>query len=241
MSEAADKHTFLQENQYIKYDLLELQELLVKGGYLEPEEASASILSQEPFDQRMQRAADVFYDYVVNYAPELLSPQHNVFYETAVNVAGNIKTKTFGASNINYLEENQNVINLKTLSQTLVGLSEQALSFRRDVVRKDYLNKFYEDYLMPLEKQVHANQFKDFEKIKYENVLMERGYLRAWQQFKQYTEQIAPRLAQLVKEDKDHIEGQLASLSALSACRLDQPTLRSEIVNNALRLLNQTE
>jgi hypothetical protein len=27
MSEAADKHKFLQENQYIKYDLLELEEL----------------------------------------------------------------------------------------------------------------------------------------------------------------------------------------------------------------------
>jgi hypothetical protein len=50
MSEAADKHNFLVENQYIKYDLLELQELLVKGGYLEPEEAAASVLSQEPFD-----------------------------------------------------------------------------------------------------------------------------------------------------------------------------------------------
>ena len=29
MQEAADKYQFLQENQYIKYDLLELQELLV--------------------------------------------------------------------------------------------------------------------------------------------------------------------------------------------------------------------
>lgn len=75
MSEATDKHTFLQENQYIKYDLLELQELLVKGGYLDPEEATAVMaLSKEPFDQRMSRAADVFYDYVINYAPELLSP-----------------------------------------------------------------------------------------------------------------------------------------------------------------------
>lgn len=73
MSEAADKHAFLQENQYIKYDLLELQELLVKGGFVEPDEATA-ILSNEPFDQRMSRAADVFYDYVVNYAPELISP-----------------------------------------------------------------------------------------------------------------------------------------------------------------------
>ena len=50
MSEAADKHNFLQENQYIKYDLLELQELLVQGGYMEPEEAASSVLSQEPFD-----------------------------------------------------------------------------------------------------------------------------------------------------------------------------------------------
>ena len=84
MSEAADKHKFLQENQYIKYDLLELEELLVKGGYLDPEETSALI--HEPFDQRMQRAADVFYDYVVNYAPELLSPQHQAFYETAISI-----------------------------------------------------------------------------------------------------------------------------------------------------------
>lgn len=43
---------------------------------MEPEEAAATAISQEPFDQRMQRASDVFYDYVVNYAPELLSPQH---------------------------------------------------------------------------------------------------------------------------------------------------------------------
>lgn len=116
MAEAADKHNFLQEHQYIKYDLLELQELLVKGGYMEPEEAASSALSHEPFDQRMQRAADVFYDYVVNYAPELLSPQHSTFYETAVNTDSTIKTRTFGASNVNYLEENQNLINLKTLS-----------------------------------------------------------------------------------------------------------------------------
>ena len=84
MSEASDKHAFLQENQYIKYDLLELQELLVKGGYIEPDEASAvTALASEPFDKRMQRASDIFYDYVVNYAPELISPQYNSFYEAA--------------------------------------------------------------------------------------------------------------------------------------------------------------
>jgi hypothetical protein len=41
MQEAADKHAFLQENQYIKFDLLELQELLVKGGYIQPEELAS--------------------------------------------------------------------------------------------------------------------------------------------------------------------------------------------------------
>jgi hypothetical protein len=86
MSEAHDKHAFLQENEYIKYDLLELQELLVKAGYVDPNEAAAvSALAAEPFEQRMQRASDVFYDYVVNYAPELMSPQYNDFYEAVTN------------------------------------------------------------------------------------------------------------------------------------------------------------
>ena len=56
----------------------------MKGGYIEPEEASA-VLANEPFDARMSRAADVFYDYVLNYSPELLSPQHTNFYDAAIN------------------------------------------------------------------------------------------------------------------------------------------------------------
>jgi hypothetical protein len=236
MSEAADKHSFLQENQYIKYDLLELQELLVKGGFIEPEETSA--LSQEPFDSRMQRAADVFYDYVVNYAPELLSPQHQTFYETAVKIDPKIAPEK---SETNYLEENQNMISLRTLSQALIGLSEQALSYRRDVNGKDYLNKFYEEYLMPLEKTIHGNKTFATERIKYESVMMERGYLKAWQQFKEHSERILPRLQDMVKEEKNNIEGQLVALNALAACRFDQPSLKTEIVANVLSLLNKTE
>lgn len=71
MSAANDKHGFLQDNQYIKYDILELQELLVKGGYIEPDE---TVLASETTNQRMIRASEVFYDYVSSYAPELLSP-----------------------------------------------------------------------------------------------------------------------------------------------------------------------
>jgi hypothetical protein len=43
--------------------------MLVNGGYLNPSE-KASIenkLSEEPFEQKMNRAANVFYDYVMHY------------------------------------------------------------------------------------------------------------------------------------------------------------------------------
>jgi hypothetical protein len=83
MTQASDKYQFLQDNKYIKFDLLELQEMLVKGGFLDPEEASKQ-LANESFDIKMERAADVFYDYVVNFSPELLSPQHNRFYDAAI-------------------------------------------------------------------------------------------------------------------------------------------------------------
>lgn len=43
MQQAADKHEFLVANQYIKYDLLELQEMLVLGGYLDPTEVGTAV------------------------------------------------------------------------------------------------------------------------------------------------------------------------------------------------------
>ena len=175
MSEATDKHAFLQENEYIKYDLLELQELLVKGGYVEPDEA-LSVMTNEPFDQRMQRASDIFYDYVVNYAPELISPQYNSFFEAA---SKSLPKK--GELDPTIIKENQNVISLSTLSQTLVGVSQQALSFRRDVQYKDYLNKFYEEYLMPNEQKLYNHEPHGENKhIQTDTVMMERGYLLAW-------------------------------------------------------------
>ena len=35
---AYDEHKFLQDNDYVRLELLELQELLVKGGYINPDE-----------------------------------------------------------------------------------------------------------------------------------------------------------------------------------------------------------
>jgi hypothetical protein len=56
------------------------------------------------------------------------------------------------------------LIGLESLSQCVIGLAEQTKSYRRDVLKHDYLNKFYEDYLMPLERQ---NYIKEYEKAKY--------------------------------------------------------------------------
>lgn len=46
----------MQENKFILYDLLELQELLVKAGYITPEEAE-DFSSKQPYDVRMERAS----------------------------------------------------------------------------------------------------------------------------------------------------------------------------------------
>ena len=35
LKDAQDKHAFLQANKYLRFDMLELQELLVKGGYID--------------------------------------------------------------------------------------------------------------------------------------------------------------------------------------------------------------
>lgn len=76
-------------------------------------------MANEPFEQKMERAAEVFYDYVINYAPELLSPQHNSFYEAAVKSLPK-KTKV----QKQYLTEDSTIISLGNFSKTLVGLSE---------------------------------------------------------------------------------------------------------------------
>jgi hypothetical protein len=44
-------------------------------------------------------------------------------------------------------------MSLGNVSDILVGLAEQSLSFRRDAKDKDYPNKQYEDLLMPEERR----------------------------------------------------------------------------------------
>ncbi|CDW84758.1 UNKNOWN [Stylonychia lemnae] len=230
--ETSDKHAFLQENEYIRYDILELQELLVRAGYLDPEEALKHF-SQEPFENRMERAASVFYDYVINYAPEMLSPQHEAFYQAAQESIKNSNGEQ--KSNDHYLTELHDAMNLGTLSQAFAGLESLALSYRKDVNREDYLNEFYENYVLPEDKYVKEMEYGRF--FKQQHVLMERSYLRAWKVFSDESEKLLPYFRDLVNLDKDNLDAQLNGLTGLAAIRFDEPQLRKQIVQNALDLL----
>ena len=67
------------ENKYIHYELMELQELLITGGYLQPDEAVVDT-GAEVGSLGMEAASEAFYDLVMDYPPELLSPQYDEFY-----------------------------------------------------------------------------------------------------------------------------------------------------------------
>lgn len=53
----------MNENKFIRLELLEVEEKLVKAGYLLPEEAQ-NVRSWRSTNVRMQRAAQIFYNYV---------------------------------------------------------------------------------------------------------------------------------------------------------------------------------
>ena len=64
----------------------------------------------------MERASQIFYDLVLNYQPELLSPQYNTFYDASVaSQTPNENVK---------LKDEHNQLNLKSLSNILIGLAD---------------------------------------------------------------------------------------------------------------------
>ena len=66
---AKAEHEFLQDNEYLAYDFLELEELLIKGGYITAEEAISGAT-----EHQMAEAASIFHEHVTTYQSELLSP-----------------------------------------------------------------------------------------------------------------------------------------------------------------------
>lgn len=236
--ETKDKHTFLAENKYVYYELLQLQELLVKGGYLTPEEAQ-KIDPTQKFNDRMRRASHIFYEYCQNFAPELMSEQYFDFFKASRDSQ---LARTKVTSNLD-LNEKHDLISVGSLSQSLIGLSQQALSFRKDAQDKDFLHKFYEDHVTRdnIKDEDHElyNQAPNFESY---NVKMKQEYLRGFYIFEKEAEKILPRLIKLINKSPNDTEGLLHALAALSACNHDEPETRLKIFKNLERLMaNKSE
>ncbi len=130
-------------------------------------------------------------------------------------------------------------IDLGSLSNVLIGLNQQALSFRRDAKDLDYPNKFYEDLLMPEERRQGnlgiSEEEQMMQKFKANNVLMERTYLNGWQTFIRHSNSMVGLIGELLEKNQKDLEGQLIALRALSACKHEAKDLRDKIVSNLVQ------
>ena len=225
----------MEENKFIYYDLLELQELMVRAGYINPEEAEKFSAAQ-PYDARMERASRIFYDYVQNYAPELVSPQYEDFFKSAQD---SIAARSQNKKPLN-LDEMHDKISLGSLSQSLIGLSQQALSYRKEANGHDYLHDYYEKHATygDITDPDHP-MFEVSHHFESNSVKMERDYLKAWDIFDREVEKMWPRLEKMILDSKDDLEGQLHALQAMSSSKIEKPEVREQIFKNVSKLINQ--
>ena len=93
--------------------MLELQELLVKAGYVDDYEAQNGQGTR--LEQRMQKAVEVFYEYILNQNSEFISPQTSDLVYAAVPAHEGSQSKPRSTL------ERQNQINAGTLAGILVG------------------------------------------------------------------------------------------------------------------------
>mgnify|MGYP000930017135 CR=1 FL=1 len=127
-------------------------------------------------------------------------------------------------------------MNLHTLSSTLIGLEEQAMSYRRDIEDRDYPTDFYEKLVNPeeawLDRHQHAlerPELRAAQKQLSTHVKMERTYLNAWQTFAKRTENVPETISRLLKNKCTTLEDLFTALRALNACRFQAPELRDKI------------
>ena len=81
----------------------------------------------------------------------------------------------------------------------MIGLSQQALSYRREAQDNDYLHKHYADRAYPEE---DLDGVPDSTCVK-----MERDYLRAWYIFEREVKKIQPRIERAINQSSDDLEG----------------------------------
>lgn len=143
------------------------------------------------------------------------------------------------------LDEAHDKISLSSLSQSLIGLSSQALSFRRESNDRDYLHKFYEQLTLEKEHAIAESQKEGpasadaSQHFESTNVSMAREYLKAFKIFDREVEKIQPRLMKLIEQSKNDFEGMLHCLLALSACQIEAPTQRLMIFDSLKKLMGE--
>ena len=135
---------------------------------------------------------------------------------------------------------------LGSLSDILVGLSEQAQSQRRDARGKDYPTDYYEELLHNDEKMnghVLATSYEQQNATKHKTpyVQMETSYLNGWRDFKNISSQIITQHIDRLIEEEQTIEGLLKGLNALSACKFEAREQRDRIMAKIYEKLRADE
>ena len=114
------------------------------------------------------------------------------------------------------LEEQHDRISLGSLSQALIGLSQQAASFRKDATGKDFLHQFYEDHATQAsfgakydkqKQEPGANSTNIYHHFDTFNVRMKLDYLRAFFTFETESSNMVSRLLNLIKSSSNDLEG----------------------------------
>jgi hypothetical protein len=197
--------------------------MMVKAGYLTPEEAESNIAGM-PFKDRMDNAAQIFYELSADYSPDQMSPQHDALYQAAIS--------TYEEPLANKMPESHADLNLGSLSSCLTGLSKIAMSYRHDSERRDHLSDFYEKELKAEEQLLRREDIPVTPFM--ETVYMERAYLKGWSQVSKSGPQFLETLTQMAKQTSK-AEHHLEALLALSSVRLGARELRELCEQSALK------
>ena len=169
----------------------------------------------------------------------MISPQQRAFIDAA-SVSKKLRQPKKEKLN---LKEDHDKISLSSLSQTLVGLQRQALSYRREARDRDYLNEAYKNMVAKGEfLELHeAQDLSLTSKDDYEFVRMERDYLKAWTTFQDGVQKLEKRILKLVGESMENAEDLLFGYRGLCAAKLEAPELREKMNESLLSLLDEQE
>ena len=179
----------------------------------------------------MDAAVEVFYNMVLSSHPEALSPQYDAFYQASMEGEEKLSAGK-GGNGDQYAE-----MRLHTLSSTLVGIQKQAMSYRRDIVDRDYPTEFYEKLLSPEEEWLGRHEdvmsrgsLKVATQMMEKHVQMERTHLNAWRTFYDRTKNIPEAMGELLKRDDLGKEDVYSALRALNVTCFQAKNLRDKLM-----------